>query len=66
MTHHRDDGSTSAALLTIRVAQAIHHGTDHRSQVCTALTILGIEPAEIDAWSYAWKDGRLVETSPES
>jgi uncharacterized damage-inducible protein DinB len=64
IVRHRDDGSESAAPLTIRLAQVIHHGTDHRSQVCTALTSLGIEPPEIDAWSYAWKDGRLSETEP--
>ena len=54
-------GPTSGAPLTIRLAQVIHHGTDHRSQVCTALTTLGIEPPAIDAWDFAWKDGRLTE-----
>ncbi len=62
LVRHRDDGSDSSAPLTIRLAQVIHHGTDHRSQVCTALTTLGIEPPEIDVWSYAWKDDRLGET----
>ncbi|HEY3334939.1 MAG TPA: DinB family protein [Candidatus Limnocylindrales bacterium] len=66
ITRHRDDGSTSSAPLSIRLAQVPHHGTDHRSQVCTALTTLGIEPPEIDAWSYAWKDGRLSETEPQA
>ncbi len=42
----------------VRLAQAIHHGTDHRSQVCTALTTLGIEPPEIDVWAYARASGR--------
>ena len=64
LTRHRDDGSTSTAPLSIRIVQAIHHGTDHRSQVCTALTSLGIEPPEIDVWAYAWKDDRLAETPP--
>ena len=64
MTRNRDDGSTSSAPLSIRLAQVVHHGTDHRSQVCTALTTLGIEPPEIDVWAYAWKDGRLSETEP--
>jgi uncharacterized damage-inducible protein DinB len=64
MVRHRDDGSTSTAPLSIRLAQVIHHGTDHRSQVCTALTSLGIEPPDIDVWAYAWKDGRLSETEP--
>ena len=62
VVRHRDDGTESGAPLTIRLAQVIHHGTDHRSQVCTALTSLGIEPPAIDAWDFAWKDARLTET----
>lgn len=61
VVRRRDDGSESHAPLGIRLAQALHHGSDHRSQVCTALTALGIEPPEIDAWDFAWADGRLVE-----
>lgn len=61
VTRHRDDGTDSLAPLGIRLAQVIHHGTDHRSQVCTALTSLGIEPPEIDAWSLAASQGRLSE-----
>ena len=37
---------------SIRLAQVVHHGTDHRSQVCTALTSLGITPPLIDVWDY--------------
>jgi uncharacterized damage-inducible protein DinB len=66
ITRQRDDGSPSTAPLSIRIVQALHHGTDHRSQVCTALTSLGIEPPEIDVWAYAWKDDRLAETPPTS
>ena len=32
--------------------QAIQHGIDHRTQVCTALRVLGLEPPNIDGWSY--------------
>jgi len=60
----REDGSKSLAPLGIRLAQVLHHGSDHRSQVCTALTVLGIEPPAIDAWDYAAKDGRLSEVPP--
>ena len=48
----------------IRLAQAIHHGTDHRSQICTALTMLGIEPPFIDVWAFGAETGRVVEFSP--
>lgn len=64
VVRHRDDGSESRAPLGIRLAQALHHGTDHRSQVCTALTALGVEPPAIDVWDFAWTDGRLVEVAP--
>lgn len=64
VVRHRDDGSTSGAPLGVRLAQVIHHGTDHRSQVCTALTSLGIEPPEIDVWAWAWDQGTLTETDP--
>ena len=60
----RDDGSESHAPVGIRLAQALHHGSDHRSQVCTALTALGVEPPEIDAWDFAAQDGRLVTVPP--
>ena len=64
VVRRRDDGSESHAPRGIRIAQVIHHGTDHRSQICTALTTLGIEPPLIDAWDYAESEGRLTETPP--
>lgn len=63
---HRDDGTDSHAPVGIRLAQALHHGTDHRSQICTALTSLGLEPPEIDVWAFADLDGRVVETPAAS
>ena len=45
----------------IRLAQALHHGTDHRSQICTALTSLGVEPPSIDVWDYGETTGRVSE-----
>ena len=61
VVRHRDDGIDSHAPLGIRLAQVLHHGTDHRSQVCTALTSLGVEPPAIDAWDFADAEGRLAE-----
>jgi uncharacterized damage-inducible protein DinB len=52
------DGWDSHAPLGLRLAQVVHHGTDHRSQVCTALTSLGRTPPEIDLWSYGQATGR--------
>ena len=61
VVRHRDDGTDSHAQLGIRLAQVLHHGTDHRSQICTALTTIGVTPPEIDVWDYAWKDQRIWE-----
>ena len=46
----------------IRLAQIVHHGSDHRSQVCTGLTSLGIEPPDIDLWAYGGVVGRTRES----
>jgi len=64
VTRHREDGSTSTAPLGVRLAQVVHHGSDHRSQICTALTSLGLEPPDIDLWAYAGMGGRLSKTEP--
>ena len=64
VVRYREDGSEGHAPLGIRLAQALHHGTDHRSQICTALTTLGIEPPPIDAWDFAEQGGRFLEVSP--
>ena len=63
---HRDDGSETHAPMSIRLAQALHHGSDHRSQICTVLTTLGVEPPAIDVWDFGLVDGRVVEVPPTS
>jgi len=60
----RDDGSETHAPMGIRLAQALHHGTDHRSQICTALTALGVEPPAIDVWDFGQHNGRVTEIPP--
>lgn len=59
-----DDGSETHARTSIRIAQVLHHGTDHRSQICTALTALGVEPPGIDVWAFGEHTGRVVEVPP--
>jgi uncharacterized damage-inducible protein DinB len=58
------DGYERDASIGIRLAQAIHHGTDHRSQICTALTSFGVEPPAIDVWDFGVDTGRIVERLP--
>jgi uncharacterized damage-inducible protein DinB len=47
----------------VYLAQVLNHGSEHRGQVCTILTTLGIEPPELDVWAYAYATGR-VSTDP--
>ncbi len=59
VVEYEDGGYETHAPLGIRLAQALYHGTDHRSQVCTALTALGIEPPLIEVWELAREDRRM-------
>jgi uncharacterized damage-inducible protein DinB len=49
---------------SVLVVQALHHGNAHREQVSAILTGLGIEPPDIQAWSYAEATGHARERSP--
>lgn len=66
LVESNDDGPDALDATGIVVGQALHHGTDHRSQVCTALTTLGIEPPDIDVWSFGIQNGRCIEAPPAS
>ena len=61
-TVEEGDGWRFHAPTGFRLAQTLQHGTDHRSQICTALTSLGVEPPAIDLWAYGEATGR---TRPE-
>ena len=37
--------------------QAIHHGNDHRTQICSTLGALGEDVPDLDGWAY-WAEGR--------
>jgi uncharacterized damage-inducible protein DinB len=34
------------------VGQALHHGNDHRTQICTVLSTSGYAAPDLDVWSY--------------
>jgi uncharacterized damage-inducible protein DinB len=55
------DGFQRDAPIGIRLAQALHHGTDHRSQICIALTMLGVDPPNIDVWDFGLDTGSVVD-----
>jgi uncharacterized damage-inducible protein DinB len=66
MVHEVDptDGYQRWAPVGFRLAGVLNHGTDHRSQLCTALTTLGVEPPRIDVMDFGLTAGRIVEKMP--
>ena len=68
MVHEIDktDGYQRWAPIGFRLAGVLNHGTDHRSQVCTALTSLGVEPPKIDVFDFGLGAGRIVEKLPDA
>jgi uncharacterized damage-inducible protein DinB len=64
VVEYEDSGYETHAPLGVRLGQVLYHGTDHRSQVNTALTSLGLEPAAIEGWDIAREEGRMftIET----
>ena len=58
------DGYQRWAPVVFRLLGALHHGTDHRSQICTALTTLGMDPPRIDVFDFGVEAGRITEKLP--
>lgn len=46
------DGSMADIPKTILLTQAINHATEHRAQIMAIMTQLGVEPPDLDAWSF--------------
>jgi uncharacterized damage-inducible protein DinB len=44
----------------VLMAQIINHATEHREQIKSMLTALGIEPPSIDGWDYGFAANALV------
>jgi len=44
----------------ILITQFSHHGSDHRSQVCTTLSVNGLEVPDLDVWAYGDAEGVIV------
>jgi len=46
------DGTPREVPKTIILNQVINHATEHRAQIMVILTQLGIQPPELDSWTY--------------
>jgi uncharacterized damage-inducible protein DinB len=61
-----DDGYERNISMGIELAAVLQHGADHRSQICTTITALGVEPPRIDVLDFGIQEGRVVEITPAS
>jgi uncharacterized damage-inducible protein DinB len=61
-----DDGFQRDTTIGVHLAQALHHGNEHRAQICTAFSILGVEPPGLSVFQFALEAGRSMEVSPQS
>ena len=52
MVTYQADGQPSANPLSMILTKALAHATEHRTHVAASLTVLGIEPPELDAWFF--------------
>jgi uncharacterized damage-inducible protein DinB len=53
----RDDYPDTPSAETMLLIQALHHGDDHRAQVCSTLGALELDVPDLDGWTY-WAEGR--------
>jgi len=44
--------------------QAINHAAEHREQISSMLTSLGVTPPELDGWTYGEVNNALIPMSP--
>jgi uncharacterized damage-inducible protein DinB len=59
------DGFERSAPIGFRLAGALDHGTDHRSQICTVLTTIGVQPPPLGVMTFGVETGRVVEVMPK-
>ena len=54
------DGGIFKLELGVVLLQAMHHGNDHRTHICTILGSHGIEYGDMDVWAYGRATGALA------
>ena len=47
----------------VLMVQIINHATEHREQICSMLSALGVTPPDLDGWSYAEATNSLIPIS---
>jgi uncharacterized damage-inducible protein DinB len=58
----RGDGKIFQVTHGVVFTQAMHHGSEHRAQICDVLGYHGVQPPDVSSWDYAIATGRSRET----
>ena len=61
-----NDGYTRTIAMGVQLAQALQHGTDHRSQIAPLSRRSACEPPPIDILDFGMQVGLVVEITPAS
>jgi uncharacterized damage-inducible protein DinB len=48
------------------MVQVLNHATEHREQICSMLSALGITPPDLDGWAYGEFNRALLPISQKS
>ena len=62
LVRERSPHSSEEYPLTTLMVQAVTHSNEHRTQIATILTQLGLEPPDLSGWKYMEVLGELKET----
>ena len=68
MVHEEEDGNTIDYQACLLFIQIINHGIEHRTNITTILSGLGLSTPEVDGWGYLFshpEQFELKESSPE-
>ena len=54
MVHEEEKGNTADYQARVLFIQIINHGIEHRTNITTILSSLGLPTPEVDGWGYTW------------
>lgn len=54
MVREEEDGNFVEYQARVLFLQAVNHGIEHRTNITTILSSLGLEAPEVDGWAYTW------------
>jgi uncharacterized damage-inducible protein DinB len=61
-----EPGGTFLVEAGVILIQALHHGNDHRTHICTILGGNGLFVPDMDVWAYGRATGGIVPVNPSS